>query len=106
MKILTDSHEVEASENSEIKFQLLGNVGEFSLSFTSVNKLNVKPVSLSFDIKKAFEEPEEAYLSEEPVVESLTAYSASNSELTDKLISKLKTPLWFIFGVLVLILIK
>lgn len=106
VKILTRSHEVATTENSNIDFPVLGSVGEFSLSFTSVNNLNVKPISLSFDVDKAFEEPEQNLSSEEPVVEKFNVNQVSNSATTDKLINKLKTPLWCIFGMLVLLLFK
>jgi len=130
VKILTNSHEVEISENSNVVLPVLGEVGTFSISFSTVNVLSVKPPSSDFDIEKEFEELQDDYISEESKTDSVQTdinhnskfttdeineglkndfikmSIAANSDLTNKLITNLKIPLWFIFAVLVLILVK
>lgn len=124
IKVLTAEHEIESHDDSQVKIPLVGKVGEFRLTLETMNKLNVKPDSQKFDFEKAFQEQEldpeylDKIMKEAELIKEaeqlkdesnarLVADSvASNHQLFDQVISKLKIPLWFIFGVLVLILLK
>jgi hypothetical protein len=117
IKVLTNSHEIEGSDDS-FKIPLVGEVDSFKLTFNTLNNLNVKPDSQKFDFEKEIkvQELDSEYLDtiikdaeqlkDESYASVVTASAESTQLLINKLISKLKIPLWFIFGVLVLILLK
>jgi hypothetical protein len=117
IKVLTDSHEIEGNDDS-FEIPKVGKIDEFRLTLKSMNSLNVKHDSQKFDFEEAFKEPEldpesletiakEAeQLKEESRARLITDTAASTHLMINKAIGKLKWPLWFIFGVLVLILLK
>lgn len=110
-KILSNSHEVEGIKEDSFQPKVVENVGEFELNFATLNKLHLKQHLLPVDIEKEFEEPSSDEWINEP--ELTPAYTNQGDEkllhsaaLLAKLAGSLKTPLWFIFGVLVLLLLK
>ncbi len=123
IKVLTDSHEIEGSDDS-FKIPLVGEVDSFKLTFNTLHSLNIKPDSQKFDFEKAVkvQELDSEYLDtiikeaelikeaeqlkDESNARLIADSAASTHLLFNKVISKLKLPLWFIFGVLVLILLK
>jgi hypothetical protein len=118
IKVLTDSHKIDGTDDSfKIPF-LVGEVGSFRLTLNTLNRLNVKPDSQKFDFEKTIKETEldpeyldavakqAEQLKEESRARLVTDTAASIHLMVDKAIGKLKWPLWFIFGVLVLILLK
>jgi hypothetical protein len=106
VKILTNAHKISNSESIPIVTPVLGDIGEFSLSLITVNKLNVKIDNLNFDIDKAFEQIEVEEVFDDDAHSSVTINNIENSDLTAKAVDKLKLPLWLIFIVLVLLLSK
>lgn len=117
IKVLTDSHKIEGHDGS-FNLPRVGKVDEFSLTLKSINRLNVKPESQKFDFEKAVKEQEldseyldtitkqAEQLKDESYARLVADSAASTHMMINKAISKLKWPLWFIFAVLVLILLK
>jgi len=105
IKILPKGSESEVviPENCKIEPPRLGEVSEFSLSITQRNPINPKQDLQGVDINKIFED-EEDFLGDVAVKKPDT-----NSQILTQLmqneiaLSKLSTPLWFIF-ILLLIL--
>lgn len=99
-------------ENCEIVPPRLGDVGEFNISITQRNMINPKQDLRGIDINKLFEEPddyeEEVYEGQEitesqPDKVSLLLTQLGRNEMA---LAKLRAPLWLIFIVLLLLLIK
>lgn len=117
IKVLTESHKIVGHDDS-FKIPLVGKVDSFNLALKTVNELNVKPHGQKFDFEKALEEPEldSDYLdnvlkqAEDLHGDSHGVADTANTESThiliNQVVNKLKIPLWLIFGLLILILLK
>jgi hypothetical protein len=110
-KILSRMHKIDGMIDGKFKPQSVGDVGEFELNFVTLNKLYVKQSFPPFNVEKAFENPVIDEWVEEPSLQSASDSQeherfASSMALAVKLIGSLKTPLWCIFAVLVLLLMK
>ena len=98
-------------DNCKIAPQRLGEVGKFNLSIIQRNRINPKQDLRSINIDKLFEESddyeEEDYDQEhsetQPDLSSLMLAKLARNELV---LSQLRTPLWLIFIVLLLLLFK
>ena len=112
VKILVrgDDQKLIMPDGCDIKPPRLGDVGEFSFSITQRHKLNPKIDLQSLDVDKLFEQGREKDGWGEDVEEIAEKEPDSNSLLSAQLarneqaISKLKTPLWLIFILLVIAL--
>lgn len=117
IKVLTSSHKIESHEDSQVEIPLVGKVDDFSLALKSVNSLNVRPDNQKFDFEKALEESsfdsdclgdvtQQLELSKDDLHKRVdTANTEATHLLIIQVVSKLKIPLWLIFGVLVLTLL-
>jgi hypothetical protein len=110
-KILSKYHVIEGIDENNFKPKVNGRVGDFELNFTSICKLNLKQSALPVDFEKEFEDPVTNEWDEE--IEEQAPTSNPDDErfkhsiaLAVKLAGSLKTPLWCIFAVLVLLLMK
>jgi hypothetical protein len=113
IKVLTEYHQVEGSDTSQVQIFRAGNVNDFSISLHTINELNIKPNFESINFYKKFRE-----LGFDSVVEPLERQKDQNvhddpavfqnkqSILYSKFINSLKLPLWLIFLILFLMLIK
>lgn len=113
VKILTSEHKVEGLDVKKFQPKVVGEVGSFELNFISLSKLNLKqgfsPLS---NINKEFDNPsEEARLDQEG--QALVIQKSQSDDkffnsiaLAVRLTSGLKIPLWCIFSVLVLLLLR
>jgi len=106
-----DDQKIVFPEGCDITPPKLGEVGEFSLSITQRNKVNPKQDLRSINIYKLFEKQdgaekdtwEEEFAGKEPDVNSLLLAQLSRNELALK---KLRTPLWLVFILLLLLFLK
>jgi len=117
IKVLTDSHKIEGHDDS-FKIPLVGKVDSFNLALMTVNELNVKPDSQKFDFEKALEEPEfvseyfdkaieqAELLKDDSQSRAVMVNTEAAQLLIKQVVANLKLPLWLIFAVLVLILLK
>lgn len=106
VKIISPHHEVEGVEDLEkISTDKGTKVGEFDLRINTKNKLDLKQEFSTVDIEKQFkvlanpagaDELEPSYFQKEAEHQSASA--------NHKLIGSLKTPLWFIFAALVILI--
>ena len=113
IKILVSSEDqkIIRPDNCEIVPPRLGEVGKFEFSIIQRNKINPKEDLRSINIDKLFEESgdyeEEDYDQEsseaQPDVSSLMLAKLDRNELV---LTRLRTPLWLIFIVLLLLLFK
>lgn len=114
IKILADSEDqnIILPENCEIRPPNLGDVGEFNISIIQRNEINLKQDLRAIDVYKLFEEPydyeEDVYEEQErpepqPDANSLILVQLARNETV---LVKLRTPLWLIFIVLLLLFIK
>jgi hypothetical protein len=114
IKILAASEDqkIILPENCEISPPRLGDVGEFNLTIVERNIINPKQDLRGIDIDKLFEEPDDC---EEGVCERRehTEYPPDTISLlltqigrNETVLAKLRTPLWLIFVVLLLLLLQ
>lgn len=109
IKILTGSHVVETSNESKIQLPKLSSVNEFNISFITFNQLKLKPNFQPIDVDKVFCDSEIIEKDNEKLDQKASYITPSHSDKTDtisKIVSGLKLPLWLIFGLLVLLLMK
>ena len=109
VKILVrgDDQKLIMPDGCDVKPPRLGDVGEFSLSLTQRHKFNPKIDLRSLDMDKLFEEKwEDDSLGDEDTEEKVDSKAILFAQLArnEQAISKLKTPLWLIFILLVLAL--
>jgi hypothetical protein len=110
-KILSRYHKIDGLIEGKFEPQSVGDVGAFDLNFVSLKKLYLKQSFPPFDVEKAFEGPvsdegvEELTLPSESYSQDQTRFNHSVA-LAVNLIASLKTPLWLIFAVLVILLVK
>ena len=109
VKILTgyDDHKVICADDCDITPPRLGQVGEFNLSMVKRCKLNPKQDFRSINIHKLFEEEEieetdleEGFAITEPDTNTVLLAQLARNEAATK---KIRTPLWFIFILLLLL---
>lgn len=117
IKVLTNSHNIEDRDASQVDIPLVGKVDGFSLTLKTMNCLNVKPESQKFDFEKALQESEldseyldnvirqSELLKGDSHNRAVTADTEATHLLVKQVVGKLKLPLWLIFGALVLILL-
>ena len=112
IKVLTDYHDVEGAEQSEINILRTGSVRDFSISLNTINNLNIKPNIEPIEFEKIFHaseiEEDSRHLNMLGFQQAKINESFNQNEQVNfysKLISGIKTPLWLIFVVLCLILI-
>ena len=114
IKILTaeKDQEIVFPDNCEIDPPRLGDVGEFNITIMQRDNINPKQDLRGIDIYRLFEEPddykEEVYEEQEhpesqPDSTSLLLAQLGRNEIA---LAKLRAPLWLIFIVLLLLLIK
>lgn len=110
-KILSNHQKIEGVKEGSFQPEVVGRVGEFELNFTTLNKLFLRQTLLPVDLDKEFGDSSGDEWTDEQ--ELPLAYQNQGEDKLfqytthlGKLVSGLKTPLWFIFGVLVLLLMK
>jgi len=109
VKILTSSHVVETSDKSKVQPPKLGSVDEFSISFITFSRLKLKQNFQPIDVDKVFYDSEIIEDRVEDVGQESSCATSRQSDKAEnvlKIVSSLKLPLWFIFGALILLLIK
>jgi len=113
IKVLTEYHQVEGSDTSQVKILRTGHVSDFIISMHTINELSIKPNFESINFYKKFrelgfnlgDEPLERQKDQNEHNEQ-TVFQNNQSIFYSKLINGLKLPLWLIFLILFLILIK
>lgn len=112
IKILTADQKIIFPENCEIVPPRLDDVGELSISITQRNIINQKQDPRGIDINKLSEEPDDyeddvyegqGHTESQPYAASLLLAQLGRNEIS---FAKLRAPIWLIFVVLLLLLIK
>ncbi len=105
-----DDQKIVCQDGCNITPPNLGEVGEFNLSIVQRSKLNPKQDLRSINIYNLFEEPdeeedegEEDFAETKPDANALLLVQLSRNELA---LAKLRTPLWLIFVLLLILSIK
>jgi hypothetical protein len=115
VKILTSSHEIEGLEGVDIEPPKLGSVSDIDIYLKSVNNLNAKSNLKNKNFYQQFDEVDAEDETKSSLLDQIgfnrlipdeNATKAKEFNYYTKLISSLKSPLWLIFFVLVLILLK